>query len=90
MIDTYIPFRLFLADQQAFRVGYKSPVDESQADVIAEDHDLAYPRAHWSTAFFKVVTKAATVLLFGSIWSHPGNDIPELQHDIAQLWRHLQ
>jgi len=59
-------------------------VDESQADVVALEADLAYPGADRAAAFFEVVTEAFPVNRLGCAWSNGGNDVSQLQDDVLQ------
>lgn len=58
-------------------------MDESKADMIVVDHDLAYTGTDRATALLVEVDEAVFTSNFSSFWSDRRDDIPEFPHDVA-------
>ena len=89
MVYANVLFILWLAHQQPLGVGQEGPVDEPQADVVAEDANLADAGAHRATPLLVIIAESAAMLALGGLWSHAGDNVPDLQDDIPELRRYV-
>ena len=85
MVDTHMPFRLFLAYQDAAGVWDERAMDKCQAHVVWEYGDLTDACADRPAAFLVIIAESPAVLDLGGSGSDAGDDIADLEHDVAQI-----